>query len=180
MSVSIIVAFSNDFVIGTGNAIPWYIREDLEFFKVMTMDKIVIMGRKTYESIPEKHRPLMGRTTYLLTRDKTYTVDHPDVRVFHELSKALFAAKLVAKDNEIMIAGGAEIYKQALPHTQKIYATIIQEDFEGDAHFPPPLVEDWHIVNADVVFPFHDKQLDLLYTRCVYIRRTTPYIPLDS
>lgn len=179
MSVSIIVAFSQNFVIGSENEIPWYIREDLQYFKKATMRKIVIMGRKTYESIPEKHRPLMGRTTYLLTRDKTYTVDHPDVKIFHDLPKALFAANLNADDNEIMIAGGAEIYKQALPYADRIYATIVLEDFEGDAHFPPPLVEDWHIVDSPVVFPFHDEQLDLLYNRSVYIRRTTPYIPLQ-
>lgn len=179
MTVSIIVAFSKNFVIGSGNEIPWYIREDLQYFKEVTMNKIVIMGRKTYESIPEKHRPLMGRTTYLLTRDKNYTVDHPDVRIFHDVPKAIFAAQLMAKENEIMIAGGAEIYKQALPHTQKIYATVIHQEFEGDAFFPKPIIEDWHIVNSDVVFPFHDQQLDLLYDRCVYMRRTKPYIPLQ-
>ena len=179
MSVSIIVAFSENFVIGSGNEIPWYIREDLQYFKEVTMDKIVIMGRKTYESIPEKHRPLMGRTTYLLTRDKTYTVDHPDVKIFHDLPKAIFAARISAKDTEIMIAGGAEIYKQAMPHAQKIYATVIHQDFDGDAYFPRPLIEDWHIVDSPVVFPMHDTQLDLLYDRCVYQRRTKPYIPLQ-
>jgi dihydrofolate reductase len=121
----------------------------------------------------------MGRTTYLLTRDKTYTVDHPDVKIFHDLPKALFAANLNGDDNEIMIAGGAEIYKQAMPYADRIYATVVMEDFEGDAYFPPPLIEDWHIVDTPVVFPFHDEQLDLLYNRCVYMRRTKPYIPLQ-
>ena len=179
MSVSIIVAFSKNFVIGSENEIPWYIREDLEYFKQVTMDKIVIMGRKTCESIPEKHRPLMGRTTYLLTRDKSYTVDHPDVRIFHDVPKAIFAAKLIAKDNEIMIAGGEEVYKQALPHVQKIYATVIHQEFEGDAFFPPPLIEDWHMVEPAVLFPLRDAQLNLLYDRCVYIRRTKPYTALQ-
>lgn len=177
MSVCIIVAFSKNFVIGNENDIPWYIREDMRYFKETTIDKIVIMGRKTYESIPEKHRPLIGRTTYLLTRDKNYKVDHPDVRIFHSFSKALFAAKLSSVDKEIMIAGGAEIYKQAMPHADKIYATVIQKDFEGDAFFQPPLVEDWHI--SDSFEDYHDTQLDLLYTRCVYKRRTTPYISLE-
>lgn len=177
MTVTIIVAFSKNFVIGNENDIPWYIREDMQYFKKTTMNKIVIMGRKTYESIPEKHRPLLGRTTYLLTRDESYTVDHPDVKIFHDFAKALFAAKLVSYDDDIMIAGGAEVYKQAMPYADKIYATVIQQDFEGDAHFPPPLVEDWEISSS--FEDFHDLQLDLLYSRCVYKRRTTPYIPLQ-
>lgn len=170
MTVCIIVAFSKNFVIGNENDIPWYIREDMLYFKKTTMDKIVIMGRKTYESIPEKHRPLLGRTTYLLTRDPTYTVDHPNVKIFHSFTKALFAAKLVSYDDEIMIAGGAEIYKQAMPHADKIYATVIQQDFEGDTLFPPPLVEEWFL--TDSFEDFHDPQLDLLYSRCVYQRKS--------
>lgn len=176
MTVSIIVAFSKNFVIGNQNEIPWYIREDMQYFKKTSMDKIVIMGRKTYESIPENHRPLVGRTTYLLTRDRDYTIDHSDVKIFHSFPVALFAAKLASTENEIIIAGGAEVYKQAMPHADKIYATVIQQDFKGDVLFPPPLVEDWYL--SDSFEDFHDTQLDLLYTRCIYKRRTTPYIPL--
>jgi len=167
-----IVAFSTNFVIGNDDTIPWYLREDMQYFKKTTMDKVVIMGRKTYESIPEAHRPLMGRTTYLLTRDENYTVDHPDVKVFHDFEKALFAAKLVSYDTEIMIAGGEQIYRLAMPHADKIYATVIQQEFEGDAFFPRPLVEDWSL--TDSFEDFHDEQLDLLYTRCTYIRKRTP------
>ena len=176
MPVSIIVAFSQNFVIGKDNDIPWYIREDMKFFKEATMDKIVIMGRKTYESIPDEHKPLMGRTTYLLTRDPNYTVDHQHVKIFHDFPKALFAAKIVSYDDEIMIAGGAEVYKQAMPHADKIYATIVMKDFEGDSFFEPS-AEDWHIV--DSIADFHDEQLDLLYTRCVYSKRKGPYRPLS-
>lgn len=172
MTVSMIVAFSTNFVIGKDDTIPWYLREDMKYFKKTTMDKVVIMGRKTYESIPEKHRPLMGRTTYILTRDENYTVDHPDVKIFHDFPKALFAAKLVSYDTEIMIAGGEQIYRLAMPHADKIYATVIQQEFEGDAFFPPPLVEDWYL--AEGFEDCHDEQLDLLYTRCSYIRKRTP------
>lgn len=175
MPVSIIVAFSQNFVIGKDNDIPWYIREDMLFFKEVTMDKIVIMGRKTYESIPDEHKPLMGRTTYVLSRDPNYTVDHPHVKIFHDFPKALFAAKLVSYDDEIMIAGGAQIFTQAMPHADKIYATVIMQDFEGDTIFKP-LIEDWHIVES--IGDFHDEQLDLLYTRCVYAKRKGPYRPL--
>lgn len=174
MSTSIIVAFSKNFVIGNANEVPWYIREDILYFKKTTIDKIVIMGRKTYESIPEKHRPLIGRKTYLLTRDKNYIVDHPDVKIFHSFQKALFAAKIATE--EVMIAGGAEVYEQAMPYVDKIYATVLQQNFKGDAFFPPPIVEDWYI--SEHFEDYHDVQLDLLYTRCIYRRRTTPYIPL--
>ena len=109
--VSIIVAYSKNRVIGNENDIPWYIREDMQFFKKRTTGKIVIMGRKTYESIPEKHRPFPNRETYILTRDKSYRVDHPDVTVFNEFKKALMVAKLKAGDTEI------RNYLQQLPET---------------------------------------------------------------
>lgn len=170
--VSIIVAYSKNRVIGNENDIPWYIREDMQFFKKRTTGKIVIMGRKTYESIPEKHRPFPNRETYILTRDKSYRVDHPDVTVFNEFKKALMVAKLKAGDTEIMVAGGAQIYELALPYTDIIHATILAEDFIGDAHFPILPEEDWHLTES--IEDFYDEQLDLYYKRFTFQRKRTP------
>ena len=170
--ISIIVAYAKNRVIGDDQDIPWYIREDMQFFKKRTTGKIIIMGRKTYESIPEKYKPFPDRQTYLLTHNTTYKVDHPNVTVFYDFNKALMVAKLTAGDDEIMIAGGAQIYNLAIPYTDRIYATILTEDFIGDAYFPILPKEDWHM--TDSVEDFYDEQLDLYYRRFVYQRKRTP------
>jgi len=167
MAVNIIVAHAQNRVIGKANEIPWYVREDMKFFKEATMGKPVIMGRKTYESIPEKHKPLPGRITYLLTHDTSYTVNHPDVKIAHDLEKAIFEAKLISE--EVYIAGGAQIYEQALPYTDRIYATVLSQDFDGDSFFPKLPSKEWHII--DSAEDFHDENLDLFYRRYVYQKK---------
>ena len=131
----------------------------------MTKDKVVVMGRKTYESIPDKYRPLPGRTTYILTRDPTYKVDHPSVRVFNDVEKCLMVAQLASQ--EVMIAGGEQIYKLCLPYTDKVYATIVSGDYEGDTHFPPLSMDDWHKEDEGM---FVSEQLELFYTRVIFER----------
>ena len=165
--VIIIVAHAQNRVIGKANEIPWYVREDMQFFKESTMGKPVIMGRKTYESIPERFKPLPGRTTYILTRDPNYIVDHPNVKIAHELEKAIFEAKLVSE--EVYVAGGAEIYEQALPYTDQVLATVLSQDFEGDALFPQLSHKEWHIL--DDSHDFHDENLDLFYRRIIYHKK---------
>jgi len=167
--ISIIVAYAKNRVIGSEQDIPWYIREDMQFFKKRTTGKIVIMGRKTYESIPEKYRPFPNRLTYILTRDESYTIDHPDVTVFTDFKKALMVAKLTAGDDEIMIAGGAQIYNLAIPYTDRIYATILADDFTGDAYFPILPEDEWHM--GEGIEDFWDENLDLFYRRFVYQRK---------
>lgn len=167
MAVNIIVAHAQNRVIGKGNEIPWYIREDMKFFKEATMGKPVIMGRKTYESIPAKHRPLPNRTTFLLTRDTNYEVDHPNVKVVHDFEKALFEAKLMGE--EVYVAGGAQVYDLALPYTDRVYATVLLQDFKGDTYFPQLSSDEWYVV--DSIEDFVDEQLDLLYRRYIYQRK---------
>jgi len=167
MAVNIIVAYAQNRVIGNGNEIPWYIREDMKFFKEATVGKPVIMGRKTYESIPAIHRPLPNRTTFLLTRDTGYIVDHPNVKITHDFEKALFESKLVGE--EVYVAGGAQVYELALPYTDRVYATVLLQDFEGDTFFPQLKADEWYCV--DSVEDFHDEQLDLLYRRYIYQRK---------
>lgn len=169
--ISIIVAYAKNRVIGSEQDIPWHIREDMQYFKSSTIGKIVIMGRKTYESIPEKHRPFSNRQTYILTRDPSYKVDHPDVTVFTDFKKALMVAKLTAGHEEIMIAGGAQIYALALPYTDKIHATVLADDFTGDAHFPILPEDEWHA--TDSIEEFWDENLDLFYRRFTYQRKRT-------
>ena len=114
--------------IGINNTLPWRIPEDMKHFKALTMGHHIVMGRKTYDSIG---KPLPGRTTVVVTRDRGLRID--GCVVAHSLGEAIAAC---AGDEEIFIVGGAEIYAQALPLADTLYVTEIQQDVEGDAHFP--------------------------------------------
>ena len=166
MSISIIVAHSlSGRVIGNDNKLLWCLPEDLAYFKSRTMGKTVVMGRKTYESLPASVRPLPGRTTYVLTRNKDYKVNHPNVRVFSDVEKCLMVAQLSC--SEVMVAGGEEIYKLCLPYTDRIYATIVSGDYKGDAHFPKLSQDEWGKTDDHM---FASEQLELFYTRVIFDR----------
>ena len=126
--LSIIVAMAQNRTIGINNTLPWRIPEDLKHFKMLTMGHHMIMGRKTFDSIG---RPLPGRTTVVVTRNRELKIE--GCIMAHSLEDAIAAC---AGDDEIFIVGGAEIYAQALPLTDTLYVTEIQQNVEGDAHFP--------------------------------------------
>jgi dihydrofolate reductase len=125
-----IAAMSLNRVIGTGNKIPWHLPEDFKWFKQMTTGHIIVMGRKTYESIG---CPLPNRTTIVLSRSPIII---PGVQVISCLEKI---ASLNAADpmKQIFICGGAQIYEQALPFCSDLYLTLVKREVEGDALFPP-------------------------------------------
>ena len=139
-TISIIVAMDRNRLIGAGSSIPWHLPRDLKRFRQITMGKPVVMGRKTYDSIPARFRPLPGRHNIVLSRNKAYVA--PGCSVTHDLESAVLAAGEV---EEIMIGGGAFIYRMFLPQTRRIYLTRIDGLFEGDTYFPPFDIEDWQI-----------------------------------
>ena len=129
-----IVAVAENGVIGRNNALPWYLPNDLKYFKQTTMGKPVIMGEKTYESIG---KPLPGRTNIVITRQADYQPE--GVKVVNSVEAARELAEsvcLIDGQEEAMIMGGAEIYTLALPHTDRLYLTEVHADVEGDAFFP--------------------------------------------
>src|SRR5690349_21170892 len=128
MTISIIVALSENNVVGINNQLPWHLSADLKRVKALTMGHHLIMGRKTFESIG---RPLPGRTNVIITRDRNYQAE--GCVVVGSLMEALDKAK---EDNEAFIFGGGEIFKEGLPKVNKIYMTRIHQHFEGDTHFP--------------------------------------------
>jgi dihydrofolate reductase len=134
MSIDItqVLAVADNGVIGVGGTIPWRIPEDMKRFKALTIGKPMIVGRKTYESFPK--RPLPGRTNIIVTRDAGYAAE--GAVVVTSLGAALAHAR-AEKPSEIIIGGGAEIYKQALPLTTKIELTEVHVSPQGDAHMPP-------------------------------------------
>ncbi len=142
--VSAIVAMAENGCIGQDNKMPWHIPADLKRFKALTMGGIIVMGRKTYESIlGYLGGPLPGRTSLVVSRSgyqAAGAVTCPD------LGSALEAAKAMAADqglDEILIGGGAQIYEAALPVTDRIYLTRIHAVVNGDAFFPDLAPEEW-------------------------------------
>ena len=138
--LSLIVAIANDNVIGKNNKLIWHISDDLKRFKQITSGKKMIMGRKTFESLPGV---LPNREHIILTRDKNYTVDSNQVAIEHDFDSIL--KKYLNSEDEVFIIGGAEIYKQFLPHCNKLYLTKINHSFEGDTHFPEINYKDFNI-----------------------------------
>ena len=138
--LSLIVAIANDNVIGKNNKLIWHISDDLKRFKQITSGKKMIMGRKTFESLPGV---LPNREHIILTRDKNYSVDSDQVTIEHDFNSIL--KKYSNSEDEVFIIGGAEIYKQFLPHCNKLYLTKIAHSFDGDTYFPEINYSDFNI-----------------------------------
>jgi dihydrofolate reductase len=119
--------------IGDGNKLLWHLPEDMKRFRAITMGHPVIMGRRTYESLPDTYRPLPGRQNIVITRDETY--DAPGAMVVHSLEDALKEARKIDQE-EIFIGGGQQIYEQALDVIERLYLTVVESDKEGDSFFP--------------------------------------------
>jgi len=133
MIVSAIAAMAANRVIGREGGLPWRLPKDMQFFKDKTKGHIMVMGRKTFESFG---KPLPERLHVVITRQRDYRA--PGAHVFDSLEKAFeFCRTQTAQwGDEIFVVGGGEIYREALPWTQRIYLTEIQAEFPGDARFP--------------------------------------------
>jgi dihydrofolate reductase len=130
MQISFILAAARNGVIGNSGAIPWRIPEDMRRFKALTLGKPVVMGRKTWESLPKK--PLPGRTNIVVTRDRSFRADGAIVATSFDAAVARAESE---NADEIMVIGGAEIYRAALPHATRIHLTEVHADIEGDTVF---------------------------------------------
>lgn len=131
MNISLIAAISENSCIGKHGELPWHIPEDLQHFKELTLNHTVLMGRKTWESLPERFRPLPNRTNIVITRQTDYAVP-TGVLVYTSLSEALRHHE----QEEIFIIGGAEMYAQSLPLANTLYITHVHQTVDGDALFP--------------------------------------------
>lgn len=141
MKIALVVAVSQNNVIGRDNQLPWHLPEDLQYFKSVTMGKPILMGRKTFDSIG---RPLPGRKNIVITRDLEW--DAEGVEVVYSVDDALAAgadACAVANSDEIMIIGGAQIYRDCLPIADRLYLTRVEAEIEGDAFFPDIDIKQW-------------------------------------
>lgn len=130
MKISIIACQANNGVIGKDNKLPWHLPEDLKFFKKITSGQSVIMGYRTWESLPFK--PLKNRKNFVFCREGTVLVDNPDVEPVFDLDKFLLRTDI----NNIFVIGGETLYKLFIDKADEIYLTQIAEDIDGDTYFP--------------------------------------------
>ncbi|MBI2134699.1 type 3 dihydrofolate reductase [Candidatus Woesearchaeota archaeon] len=135
MIISFVVAMGKNRVIGKDNSLPWNMPADMKRFKELTLNKPVIMGRKTFESIG---KPLLKRLNIIITRDESYKAE--GCVVVHSVDEALNAAK---NAKEAMVIGGSQIFREFFPKAGRIYLTIIEHDFEGDVKFPEYDITEW-------------------------------------
>lgn len=141
MIVSLIAAMADNRVIGRSNGLPWHLPADLQRFKALTTGHTVILGRRTFESIG---RPLPGRRLVVLTRNAGYRA--PGVEIAPSLDDALRRA---AGDAEVFIAGGGDVFGQALPRADRLYLTMVHAPVSGDTRFPEFPLDQWRLVNEE-------------------------------
>ena len=166
MLLSIIVAQSENRIIGRGNKLPWYLPEDLKYFKRITQGKPIVMGRKTFESIGH---PLPGRTNIVISRNPDY--QKLGVHVVASLDQALELAEqqaLIDGSEEMLVIGGAEIYKQAMQQADRLYVTQVHATIEGDASFPEIDKSLWQLLGQEDFFANGPNPFD--YSFMVYQR----------
>jgi dihydrofolate reductase len=140
--ISLVAAMSKNRVIGVNNKLPWHIPEELQHFKKITLHKPIIMGSKTFESLGRKLLP--GRSTIVLTRQQDLQGD--GFKVAHSTTEALAAAGYVP---EVMVIGGAKVFQEFLPLAQRIYLSVIPQEYTGDAFFPELDSDRWRLVDTE-------------------------------
>lgn len=136
--IAFVVAMDENRLIGRDNDLPWRLPDDMGWFRRQTMGKPCIMGRKTYDSLPERFRPLPGRLNIVVTRNREY--EAPGAVVVHSIGDAIRAAGGV---EEIAIIGGADLFRRLLPIADRLYLTQIHGAAEGDVYFPQFEMDDW-------------------------------------
>lgn len=137
MRTSIIVAATEDNVIGNKGKIPWHSKEDLKHFRELTTDHHILMGKNTFESIG---KPLRNRTNIILSRNRNLKIE--GATIFQDLGAAIKFAQ-ERNEQELFIIGGQQVYEFALPIAEKIYQTLVLEKHEGDTFFPNLLDNGW-------------------------------------
>ncbi len=144
--VVLVLAAAENGVIGRGNALPWELPDDLMHFKRTTMGHPIVMGRKTFDSVGF---PLPGRRNIVITRDRQWS--HEGVLTCHELNEALeraFEQALIDGTDAVMVVGGAEIYRLALPRADKVILTRVHDEVIGDVRFDLEVFADWRQVSS--------------------------------
>lgn len=141
--LKILVAFDENRVIGKNNTLIWHLPADLKRFKALTTGHVIIMGRKTFESIG---KPLPNRTTIVISRQADLQIE--GAIIAHSVEEAILKAKSLTRE-DIFIVGGAEIYALSLPLADQILVTQLHDIFEGDAFFPEIPLDSWEVIERE-------------------------------
>lgn len=160
--VYLVAAVARNGIIGANGQLPWHLPEDLRHFREITLGHPVIMGRRTWQALPDRVRPLPGRRNIVVSRDAGFAA--PGAEVVHSLDAAL---ALVRDAPRAFVLGGAQLYALALPHADRLLLTEIDRDFEGDTRFPPWRREDF----VETSRTHHDSGQGFGYQRADYRRK---------
>ena len=144
MRLALIVAMDSERGIGKNNDLMWHLPADMKFFREQTTGQVVVMGRKNYDSLPEKFRPLPNRENVVLTRNRNFKAD--GCLVFHDLDECLDHFRSET-ERTVFVIGGGEIYRQTMHSDQltEMYVTHVDKVYDADTHFPSIHEEDWEI-----------------------------------
>ncbi len=161
--ISLIVAIAQNNAIGKDNDLLWHLSEDLKYFKKTTNERTVVMGRKTWESLPFK--PLKNRRNIVVSSQKDYHIEGAEL--FDDVNKVLEALK--EEKDEVFCIGGASLYKALLPKADKLYITRVYKDFEADVFFPEIDEQKWKIKRLSPML--YDQKEDLSFGFEVWERK---------
>ena len=144
--ISLIAAVARNRALGKDGQLLWHLPEDMRYFRETTRGKPVIMGRKTWESLPDAFRPLPGRRNIVISRNSAY--EAPGATLAGSLDEAV---RLTQDDAEVFVIGGAEIYRQSLPLAQRLYLTEVAQDFAADVFFPEFGAREWREISRSAM-----------------------------
>ena len=162
--LSLIAAVAKNRAIGKDGQLLWHLPDDMRYFRETTRGKPVIMGRKTWESLPAKFRPLPGRQNSVVSRNPDFSA--PGASLFSSVEDALNALSALDTASEVFVIGGAALYSEMLPHAERLYLTEIDADFDGDVFFPEFPRADWRELSRHK----GPEQNGLHYSYAIYAR----------
>jgi len=165
VSTSLIWAQARGGVIGAGGRLPWHLPEDLALFRALTTGATVVMGRRTWESLPERFRPLPGRTNVVLTRDPAWAADGA--------RRAGSVGEVLERDGDLWVIGGGEVYTTFLPHADRLVVTDVDLDVAGDT-WAPAIGPEWTPVRRDPAEGWHPSSSGPRYAVTTYARGSAP------
>ena len=160
MIISIIAAVAENGIIGGNNKLPWHLPLDMRFFMKTTEGHCIITGRRNYESIPEKFRPLRNRTNIVVTRQQSYAQETDELKIVGSLEEGIEVARKL-NEKELFIIGGGQIYKQSMSLADRLYITEIKHQFDGDTYFPSYDPAKWEEVSRIVCKANQDNAYDM-------------------